>query len=245
MSRPGWRPETTNGDDGDAMTTPRGSHTQSPKLMVLKQFSLVAKALGHEYRLVLLELLAQGEQSVEGLARHCRQPVANVSQHLQQLRRAGLVDARRDGKYMRYRLSGNEVLTLIGALERVAERNLTQVREAVQLYYHARDGLEPVTVDELRRRLRGSEVTVLDVRPGDEFVQGHVPGAINIPFHELEARLHELPDDREIVAYCRGPYCMLAFETVARLRRAGREVRRLKEGFPKWLEQGLPTELGA
>ncbi|WP_101675079.1 ArsR/SmtB family transcription factor [Alloalcanivorax mobilis] len=226
------------------MTTPPGSHTASPKLTVLKQFARVAKALGHEYRLVLLELLAQGEQSVEGLARHCRQPVANISQHLQQLRRAGLVQARRDGKYVRYRLSGDEVLTLVSALERVAERNLTQVRDTVQLYYHARDDLEPVTVDELMRRLRDSEVTVLDVRPGDEFVQGHVPGAINIPFHELEARLHELPDDREIVAYCRGPYCMLAFETVARLRHAGRAVRRLKEGFPKWREQGLPTEVG-
>lgn len=226
-----------------AMTPPRGA-TQSPKLTVLKQFSLVAKALGHEYRLVLLELLAQGEHSVEGLARHCKQPVANVSQHLQQLRRAGLVTARRDGKYVRYRLSGNEVLALVSALEQVAERNLSQVRETVDLYYHARDNLEPVSVDELMQRLRDDLVTVLDVRPDDEFVQGHVPGAINIPFHQLETRLDELPDNREIVAYCRGPYCMLAFEAVARIRRAGRQARRLKEGFPKWLEKGLPTELG-
>lgn len=215
---------------------------ESPKLPVLREFSRIAKALGHEYRLILLELLSQGEQSVETLARRCHQPVANISRHLQQLRRAGLVTVRRDGKYSRYRLSGNEVLTLISALQTVGERHLAEMRDTVGLYYRERDRLEPVSVQQLAERLRDDSVTVLDVRPGDEFAQGHVPGAINIPYQELQARLHELPDDREIIAYCRGPYCVMAFEAVIRLRRAGRQVRRLKEGFPKWLEDGLPTE---
>lgn len=217
--------------------------SEGPKHIVVSQFARVAKALGHEHRLELLELLAQGERSVEALAERCNLPIANVSQHLQHLRRAGLVTGRRDGKYVRYRLPGGEVITLLGALRHVAEKNLAEVREVVGSYFHARDSLEPVPMDELTQRLRDGLVTVVDVRPEDEFAHGHVPGAISIPLEELEQRLGDLPEDREIVAYCRGPYCVLAFEAVALLRRQGRRARRMKDGFPEWLAAGHPVEV--
>ena len=216
--------------------------SEGPKHILMGQFARVAKALGHQHRLELLELLAQGERSVEALAEHCGLPIANVSQHLQHLRRAGLVVGRRDGKYVRYRLSGSEVVTLLSALRHVAERNLAEVRELVGSYFHDRGSLEPVAMDDLMQRLRDGGVTVIDVRPEDEFTQGHLPGAINIPLVELEARLQELPKDREIIAYCRGPYCLLAFEAVARLRREGRQARRMEDGFPEWLAAGRPVE---
>jgi ArsR family transcriptional regulator len=215
---------------------------ESPKYLVMSQFARVAKALSHEHRLELLELLAQGERSVEVLAERCGLPVANVSQHLQHLRRGGLIVGRRDGKYIRYRISGSEVVTLLGTLRCVAERNLAEVREVVGGYFHGRDSLEPVSMGDLMQRLRDGLVTVIDVRPEDEFAGGHVPGALNIPLEELEAQLKELPEDREIIAYCRGPYCMLAFEAVTRLRREGRQARRMKDGFPEWLAAGHPVE---
>lgn len=172
----------------------------------------------------------------------CGLPVANMSQHLQHLRRAGLVTTRREGKYVLYQLADDEVITLLRSLQRVAERNLADVRQIVDQYLHRRDHLEPILADELMQRLREDSVTLLDVRPADEYVHGHLPGAINIPLNELEARLKDLPVGQEIVAYCRGAYCVLAFEAVAMMRKKGLHARRLEAGFPEWKAAGLPTQ---
>ncbi len=201
----------------------------------------VAKALGHSHRLEILELVAQGARSVEALAARAGLSVANASQHLQLLRRAGLLASRREGKRVLYSLSDPLVLDLTGALRRVAERNLAEVRDVVRGYFHERDSLEPVSRKELVRRLREDCVTVLDVRPEDEFALGHLPHAINIPLRELSRRLREIPKTREIVAYCRGPYCVLAFEAVALLRQRGFKIRRLEDGYPEWRAAGLPV----
>jgi rhodanese-related sulfurtransferase/predicted transcriptional regulator len=215
--------------------------SQSPKHAVFACFAEVAKALGHGHRLEILELLAQGERSVEALAERAGLSVANASQHLRLMRRAGLLVSRRDGKRILYRPSDASVLDLAAALRRVAERNLAEVRQLIGSYFHQRDALEPVSRKELSRRLKDGLVTVLDVRPQDEFAAGHVPQAINIPMRELARRLREIPRNREIVAYCRGPYCVLAFEAVALLRQRGFEARRLEDGYPEWRAAGLPV----
>jgi len=214
---------------------------QSPKQRLYDQFAAVAKALGHGRRLEILELLAQGERSVEALAERVGLSVANASQHLRLMRGAGLLASRRDGKRILYRLSDPSVLDVAAALRRVAERNSAEAREVVGGYFRARDALEPVSRKELVRRLREDLVTVLDVRPTDEFAAGHLPHAVNIPLRELARRLREIPKSREIVAYCRGPYCVLAFEAVALLRARGYKVRRLEDGYPEWKAAGLPV----
>jgi rhodanese-related sulfurtransferase/DNA-binding transcriptional ArsR family regulator len=214
----------------------------NPKRTVFDAFAELAKAMGHGHRLEILELLAQGERSVEALAERAGLSVANASQHLRLMRRAGLLVSRREGKRVLYRLSDAAVLDLIAALRRVAEQASAQVRDVVSGYFRARDALEPVSRKELARRVKDGSVTLLDVRPSDEFASGHLPGAINIPLRELARRLRELPKDREIVAYCRGPYCVLAFEAVALLRKRGLSVRRLEDGFPEWKAVGLPVE---
>lgn len=213
-----------------------------PKQAVFAQFALVAKTLGHPHRLELLEQIAQGPHSVESLAGKVGLTVANASQHLQNLRRAGLVAAERQGKFVVYRLADPEVLKLLGALRSVAENNLAEVDRIVRGYFDTRDDLEPVSRNELGERARAGLVTVLDVRPADEFALGHVKGAINVPLAELEERLSELTPEQEIVAYCRGPYCVLAYEAVATLRSRGYRARRLEEGMPEWLAAGLPVE---
>jgi ArsR family transcriptional regulator len=161
------------------------------------------------------------------------------------MRQAGLLASRREGKFIFYRLSDPSVLGLTATLYRVAERNRAQAREIVKGYFHERDGMEPVSRHELRRRIRAGLVTVLDVRPEDEFAAGHRPNAVNIPLVELARRLREIPRSREIVAYCRGPYCVLAFEAVALLRRRGFEIRRLEDGYPEWRDAGFPVEAPA
>jgi ArsR family transcriptional regulator len=158
------------------------------------------------------------------------------------MRRTGLLASRRDGKRILYRLIDPSVLELTAALHRVAERNVADVREVIRGYFHERDALEPVSRKELSQRLRDGLVTVLDVRPEDEYAAGHVPKAINIPLHELTRRLRQIPKNREVVAYCRGPYCVLAFEAVAILRERGFKVRRLEDGYPEWKAAGLPTD---
>ncbi len=215
--------------------------SENPKRAVFAGFAEVAKALGHPHRLEILELAAQGERSVDALADQARLSVANASQHLQLLRRAGLLVSRRDGKRVLYRLSDPSVLELTAALARVAERNLAEVREVIGGYFHDRDALEPMTRNELARRLKDDLVTVLDVRSEEEFTAGHLPQAINIPLRELSRRLKEIPKSREIVAYCRGAYCVLAFEAVALLRDRGFEIRRLEDGYPEWKAAGLPV----
>jgi rhodanese-related sulfurtransferase/DNA-binding transcriptional ArsR family regulator len=216
----------------------------NPKLALFAQFAAVAKSLAHAHRLELLEQLAQGERSVEVLADRTGLSMANASQHLQQMRRAGLVTNRRDGKFIYYRLADDSVLDLLAALRGIAERNLAEVERLVRSYFHNRDAPEPVTREELLQRSRTGEITILDVRPEDEFALGHVPGAVNIPLRELETRLAELDPTEEIVAYCRGPYCLLSYEAVAALRARGFNVRRLQDGLPEWRAAGLPVITG-
>jgi rhodanese-related sulfurtransferase/DNA-binding transcriptional ArsR family regulator len=215
--------------------------SQNPKQLLYVQFAEVAKALGHSHRLEILELLAQGERSVEALAERAGLSIANASQHLRLMRRTGLLISRRNGKQILYRLSDPAVLDLLAALHRVAERNLAEVRDVVAGYFRQRDALEPVSRKELARRIKDGQVTVLDVRPEDEFAAGHLPRAINIPLRELPRRLRDLPKNREVVAYCRGPYCVLAFEAAALLRKHGFDVRRLQGGYPEWEAAGLPV----
>lgn len=215
--------------------------SENPKRTLFAGLAEVAKALGHGHRLEILELLAQGERSVEALAERAGLSIANASQHLRLMRRAGLLVSRRDGKRILYRPSDPSVLDLAAALRRVAERNLAEVREVIGGYFHERDALEPVSRRELAGRLKDGLVTVLDVRPEDEFAAGHLAGAVNIPLRELARRLREIPRSREVVAYCRGPYCVLAFEAVALLRGHGFKVRRLEDGYPEWKAAGLPV----
>ena len=214
-----------------------------PKQRVFASLAEIAQALGHAHRLELLEHLGQCERSVEDLAARANLTLANTSRHLQLLRRAALVEGRRDGKRIYYRLAGDDlVIGLLLALSRVGERNSAEIARVMASYFRARDELEPVSRDELLDRLRWGTATVLDVRPEDEFAHGHLPDALNIPLSELERRLAELPADQEIVAYCRGPWCVLSFEAVALLRQRGYRVRRLEDGFPEWKVAGLPVE---
>jgi len=212
-----------------------------PKQRVFVGLAEIAQALGHAHRLELLEHLGQGERSVDDLAARTGLTMANTSRHLQLLRRAALVEGRREGKRVFYRLSGEEaVVGLLRALSRVGEQNSAEIARVMTTYFRARDELEPVSRNELVDRLRSGTATVLDVRAEDEFRQGHLPGALNIPLGQLERRLAELPADREIVAYCRGPWCILSFEAVAALRQRGYQARRLEDGFPEWKVAGLP-----
>ncbi len=214
-----------------------------PKQQVFAGLAQIAHALAHAHRLELLEHLGQGERSVEDLAARANLTLANASRHLQLLRRAALVEGRRDGKRVYYRLAGEDVVVgLLSALSRVGERNSAEIVRVMARYFRARDEFEPVSRDELLDRLRCGAATVLDVRPEDEFASGHLPKALNIPLSQLERRLAELPPEREIVAYCRGPWCVLSFEAVALLRRRGYRARRLEEGFPEWKTAGLPID---
>jgi rhodanese-related sulfurtransferase len=213
-----------------------------PKQRVFAGLAEIAQALGHAHRLELLEHLGQGERSVEDLATRTGLTVANTSRHLQLLRRAALVEGRREGKRIFYRLSGEDaVVGLLQALSRVGERNSAEIARVMASYFRARDELEPVSRTELLERLRAGTAIILDVRPEDEYRQGHLPDALNIPLAQLERRLTDLPPDREIVAYCRGAWCVLSFEAVAALRARGYRARRLEDGFPEWKVAGLPV----
>ena len=214
-----------------------------PKQAILAEFAGVARAIGHAHRLELLEHLGQGERSVEALADRVGLSFANASQHLQQLRRAGLVANRREGKFVQYRLADDGVVGLLTALRQQAERNLAEVDRIRRSYYAERDSLEPVSRQELLDRVGAGLVTVLDVCSADEFAHGHLPGAVNIPLGELQHRLAELDPDREVIAYCRGAYCIFAFEAVAALRAGGRPARRLVDGFPEWKAAGFPVSI--
>lgn len=201
------------------------------------------RALASGPRLAMLDLLAQGERSVEQLATAAGLSIANASRHLQILRRAGLVSARRAGSYVHYRPAGDDVVALWLSLREVAARRVGEVERAARDYLG--DEVETIGRDELIERLEAGEVVVIDVRPRIEFAAGHIQGARAVPLDELEARLAELPDDAEVVAYCRGPYCVYAHEAVRRLRAAGRRARRLEDGWPEWRLAGLPHEADA
>jgi rhodanese-related sulfurtransferase len=210
------------------------------KTALFDEFARAAKALASGRRIELLDVLANGERSVEALAGEVGLSVANTSQHLQILRQAGLVASRREGTSVHYRLAGPEVFELWRTLRTLAASRLAEVERLATTYLGARDELEPVTREELARRLQdGDDLVVLDVRPAAEYAAGHLPGAVSIPLAELRRRLAELPADREIVAYCRGPYCAFAHEAVAVLREAGVSARRLEDGLPDWEAAGL------
>ena len=202
----------------------------------------VAAALGSAGRLKILEYVAQGERSVEALARMTGLSVANTSKHLQALRQAGLVSARKEGLRVYYSLAGDDVSLLLASLRDVAQHRAADVAKLLQTWLAHRDELEPVPAREVLSRLRNGLVTVLDVRPAEEFAAGHLPGAINIPVEKLEAFLATLPRRKEVIAYCRGPYCLMSFEAVAKLRKRGFKAKRLQDGYPEWRAAGLPVE---
>ena len=211
------------------------------KKRLFEQFARIGKVLGSEHRLEMLELLAQSERTVEDLAELVSLSVANTSQHLQQLRRAALVTTRKEGLYVYYRLMSPAVIELLISVQKVAELHLSDVESLVRTYLSNKDDLEPVSREELVKRARAGAVVVLDVRPPEEYAAGHVPGAVNIPLKALTKRLHDFRRSQEIVAYCRGPYCVLAFEAVAQLRAKGFKARRLEGGFPEWEHAALPV----
>lgn len=215
-----------------------------PKKRLYEQLARVAKALAQPGRLELLEALGQGERSVEGLATASGMSVANTSHHLQTLRDGGLVSSRRDGLQVIYRLSDPAIPKLLSCMRSVAERQVAEVERIVREHFDSRDELTPVKRDELLKLVKKGEAVVIDVRPETEFSAGHIPGAINIPVDDLPKRLKTLPKDQEIVAYCRGPYCMFALDAVTTLRKKGYRARRLEEGFPEWRADHRPVEEG-
>ena len=208
-------------------------------------FARIGHALASPKRLELLDLLAQGERTVDDIAGQIDVPVKNTSAHLRVLRQAHLVSTRREGTFVFYRLADDEAVRLLRSLEAVAHSSLADARDAARAYLGARDTLEPVSLAELRRLVLAREVTVLDVRPPEEFVAGHIPGARSIPVADLKRRLRELPRRREVVAYCRGPFCVFAHDAVAVLREQGYRARRAEHGLPDWRAAGLPVERGA
>jgi len=215
------------------------------KQALFLQFARVGKALANANRLELLEFLAQGERSVDELAGVAGLSVANTSQHLQQLRQAGLVINRKEGLKVYYQLSSDKVINLLDSVRDVAESQLAEVNQLVTTYLTVKDQLEPLPRDVLLARARDGLITVIDVRPELEYAAGHVPGAINIPLADLEKHLSEFTKDQEIVAYCRGPHCVLAYDAVARLREKGLQARRMQDGYPEWKTAGLPVESNA
>jgi rhodanese-related sulfurtransferase len=213
------------------------------KNAIYEQFARLTKALASPRRLELLDLLSQGPRTVDVLARAAGLSLANASQHLKALRSARLVEAEKSGLFVTYRLADDDVEALFLSLRRLAESRLAEVERITREFLAARETMEPVDRDELRRRVRDGAVTVLDVRPREEYAAGHLPGAISMPLPELERRLGELPKKRDVVAYCRGPYCVMALEAVELLRAKGFRAFRLEEGVLEWRARGLPVNV--
>jgi len=209
------------------------------KKELLGQFARVGKAVSSPSRIEILDLLSQGEKPVETLADQAGLSVTNTSNHLKELRHAALVTSRKEGVYVYYRLADPAVHEFLRCLQDIAVSQLAEVRELIHDYFEEPEALEPVAAGDLMERLRSNDVIVLDVRPEDEYEAGHIPGALSIPTGELERRVSELPRDREVVAYCRGPYCVLAVQAVEILRAAGFRARRMEAGLPEWRAQGL------
>ena len=220
------------------------SHRQF-KNRLFGQFARIGKALSSPHRLEILELLAQGERTVDSLATEMGLSLANTSQHLKTLRQAALVDARKDGLFVHYRLVDAEVYDVCRAIRSVAEHQLAEFERLVRDHFGSRSAVEPVSMEELMRRTRTGDVVILDTRPANEYLSGHIAGAVSVPVDTLQRRLRELPKDTEYVAYCRGPYCVYADRAVDILRAKGRRARRLIEGFPEWKAAGFPVETGA
>ncbi|MGK2934605.1 MAG: ArsR/SmtB family transcription factor [Gemmatimonadaceae bacterium] len=215
------------------------------KERIYEQLARIGKAVASGRRMELLEILAQGERTVEKLAKETTLSVANTSHHLRALRDAGLVDARKEGLYVHYRLADPSVYELLRLMRGIGERHLSELNDLVASYLTARDELEPVTREGLLDRARSGTVLVVDVRPEEEYLAGHIPGAVSIPLAELERRVSGIPADKDVVAYCRGPYCVFAFRAVEIFRLRGHRARRLMEGFPEWRAAGLPVETSA
>jgi len=209
------------------------------------QFARVGKALASPHRLELLELLAQGERSVDSLAKECGMPMANASQHLQTLREAGLVEGRKEGLFVHYRLADDSVVALSAALRSVAEHRLAELDRLVREHFGDRSDPEPVSMGELAQRMRAGGVVVLDTRPAHEYAAGHIAGALSVPVDELQQRLARLPKRKQYVAYCRGPYCVYADRAVQALAKSGRRARRLRDGYPEWKAAGHPVGSGS
>ena len=218
---------------------------KAAKLELFEHFARVGKAVGSRPRLLLLDLLAQGEKTVERLARQTGLTIGNTSAHLKGLRQVSLVSPRKEGAHVYYRLASQQVHEFVRSLQTLARGQLAEAREIIDDYFHDPDVLEPVHSADLLDGLRDGAVTVLDVRPPDEYAAAHIPGAISLPFGEIEQRLDELPSDGEIVAYCRGPYCIYAVRAVETLRRLGFRARRLEDGVPDWTLRGLPVAVSA
>jgi rhodanese-related sulfurtransferase len=226
------------------ITVPEDAKQREFKDRLYATFARVGKAIGNPRRLELLDLLAQGERTVDALATETGMSLANTSQHLQALRRGGLVENRKAGLFVYYRISDPAVIELSGALRKVAEQQLAELERAVRSYFGERSEADAVSMQELLERARSGAVIVLDTRPAHEYAAGHIAGAISFPFDEMEARLRELPSSREFVAYCRGPYCAYADRALALLRARGRKIRRLSAGFPEWKSAGFPVQSG-
>jgi rhodanese-related sulfurtransferase/DNA-binding transcriptional ArsR family regulator len=205
------------------------------------QLARIGKAIANPHRIEMLELLAQGGRTVESIAEETSVSMANASQHLQALRAAGLVESRKDGLFVHYRLADDGVFDLSRVLRTVAERRLAEMDRLVHEALAERDDVEPVSMRELLARLRAGDVVVLDTRPASEFAAGHIAGAISVPVDELQKRLSKLPKRGELVAYCRGPYCVYADRAVQMLRKSGRRARRMAGGFPEWRAAGHPV----
>ena len=217
--------------------------SENPRRTVFSHFALIGKAISHGHRLEMIDLMAQAERSVEDMARILRLSVANTSQHLQQLRRVGLVATRKEGQRVFYRLSDDAVIELLASLRHIAESNLAEVHKVAAEHFGSKDSLDAVSREELLARIKDGQATVIDVRPPEEFAAGHVDGAINLPLKELERELGRLPKGHDVVAYCRGPYCALAYDAVALLRAKGYTAHRLEDGYPQWKHAGFPTEV--
>jgi rhodanese-related sulfurtransferase/DNA-binding transcriptional ArsR family regulator len=209
------------------------------------QFARIGKALSSPHRLEILELLAQRERTVDSLATEVGLSLANTSQHLQALRQAALVDSRKDGLFVYYRLAGAEVVELSKVLRTVAERRLAELERLIREHFGDRVDAEAVPMAELLKRARSKQIVILDTRPASEYVAGHIAGAISVPVDDLQRRLQQLTKGKEYVAYCRGPYCVYADRAVELLRANGRRARRLLDGFPEWRAAGLPVASGA
>lgn len=212
------------------------------KDLVYEQFARIAQAFAAPRRLEIIEILSQGERDVESLANQVSMTIANTSRHLQILKSARLVDTRREGVRIFYRLADEEVANCWLRLQSLAEKRSAELKETARAFFEERDNMEPLTKEELMTRTKNNEVIIIDVRPYQEYQSGHIPGAVSIPLPELKNRLSEIPKDSEVVAYCRGPYCVLSVEAMTILREAGYHSLRLKEGLPEWKAAGLPVE---
>ncbi len=212
------------------------------KDIVFGQFAKIAHAFSSPKRLEIIDILAQGERDVESLARQVDMTIANTSRHLQILKSVRFVDSRREGVKIYYRLADDEVLRGYKQLQSIAENRSIEIREIVSRFFEEKDDIEGLSIEELWRRIKEMNIVLIDVRPPEEYEKGHIRGAVSIPLSQLQEKLNEIPKDREVVAYCRGKYCVLSAKAMKVLRDAGYRTRRLQEGYPEWKEAGLPVE---